>query len=110
MARQSKRVRAAREKVDRNVLHPVDDALSLVKSLSSARFAESVDVSVNLGVLNLLPFPILDGGHLLFLLVEKIKGSPVSFGIQELVTKIAFVLIISLALFVTFHDVVRLFS
>ncbi len=67
-------------------------------------------VSVNLGVLNLLPFPILDGGHLLFLLFEKIKGSPVSFGVQELVTKIAFVLIISLALFVTFHDVVRLFK
>jgi len=65
-------------------------------------------VSVNLGVLNLLPFPILDGGHLVFLLIEKIKGSPVSFAIQEWTTRVAFLLIISLALFVTFHDFKRL--
>jgi large subunit ribosomal protein L1 len=50
MGRQSKRVRAAHDKVDRDQLHPIDDALALVKELSSARFSESVDVSVNLGV------------------------------------------------------------
>ena len=50
MARQSKRLRASREKIDRNVMHPIDDALSLVKELSNAKFSESVDVSVNLGV------------------------------------------------------------
>jgi regulator of sigma E protease len=65
-------------------------------------------ISVNLGILNLLPFPILDGGHLLFLLIEKIKGSPVDVRIQEIVTTIAFFLIIALALFVTFHDLRRL--
>jgi len=65
-------------------------------------------ISVNLGVVNLLPFPILDGGHLCFLLIEKIKGSPVSFGVQEWATRVAFLLIIGLALFVTYHDVARL--
>ncbi len=65
-------------------------------------------ISVNLGILNLLPIPILDGGHLLFLLIEKIKGSPVDIRIQEAATAVAFFLIIGLALFVTYHDLRRL--
>ena len=65
-------------------------------------------VSVNLGIVNLLPLPILDGGHLLFLLVEKIKGSPVSIRVQEIATTAAFFLIIALLFFVTFNDVKRL--
>lgn len=66
-------------------------------------------ISINLGILNLMPFPILDGGHLLFLLIEKIKGSPVSLRIQEIATTVAFFLIISLAVFVTYNDILRLF-
>ena len=50
MAVRSNRVRALREKVDKSVLHDVDAAIGLVKELSSAKFNESVDVSVNLGV------------------------------------------------------------
>ena len=50
MAQRSKRVRAFREKVDRDTLVPVGEALTLLKDLSSAKFRESVDVSVNLGV------------------------------------------------------------
>jgi len=50
MAKLSKRVQALRAKVDRNKLYGVSDALSLVKELASAKFDESVDVSVNLGV------------------------------------------------------------
>lgn len=65
-------------------------------------------ISVNLGLLNLMPFPILDGGHLLFLAIEKIKGSPVDVRVQEWAASIAFFLIIAFALFVTFHDVRRL--
>ena len=67
-------------------------------------------ISVNLGLFNLLPFPILDGGHLFFLLIEKIKGSPVDIRIQEWATNIAFFLIISLAVFVTFNDLTRLLN
>jgi RIP metalloprotease RseP len=66
-------------------------------------------ISINLGLFNLLPFPILDGGHLFFLLVEKVKGSPVDVRVQEWATNIAFLLIISLAVFVTFNDLSRLF-
>lgn len=67
-------------------------------------------ISVNLGLFNLFPFPILDGGHLLFLGIEKLKGSPVDVRIQEWAVNIAFILIICLALFVTFNDVRRLFQ
>ncbi|MEM7262916.1 MAG: RIP metalloprotease RseP [Planctomycetota bacterium] len=64
-------------------------------------------ISVNLGVFNLLPFPILDGGHLLFLAIEKIKGSPVNESVHHYAHLIAFLLLIGLALFVTFHDIKR---
>lgn len=50
MAGRSKRVRGSRDKVDRDKLHEIDEALTLVKELASAKFSESVDVSVNLGV------------------------------------------------------------
>lgn len=50
MARRSKRVRELREKVDKDRLHEVVEALGLVKSLANAKFKESIDVSVNLGV------------------------------------------------------------
>jgi len=66
-------------------------------------------ISINLGLFNLFPFPILDGGHLLFLAIEKIKGSPVDVRVQEWAINIAFFLILFLALFVTFNDVRRLF-
>lgn len=50
MARRSKRMRELREKIDRDRLHDVNEALGLLKSLAGAKFEESVDVSVNLGV------------------------------------------------------------
>ncbi len=50
MSTRSKRVREFRDKVDRDTAQPIDSALSLVKELASAKFSESVDVSVNLGV------------------------------------------------------------
>lgn len=65
-------------------------------------------LSVNLAFVNLLPIPVLDGGHLLFLLIEKVKGSPVSarvFGYSQVVG-LLFVLL--LVLFVTYNDILRL--
>jgi large subunit ribosomal protein L1 len=50
MARRSKRLRELRDKIDKNRLHDVSEAIDLVKSLANAKFKESVDVSVNLGV------------------------------------------------------------
>lgn len=59
-------------------------------------------ISINLGIINLFPLPILDGGHLLFLLIEKIKGKPVSERVQDFsyrIGAIALILLMGLALF-----------
>ncbi|MEE2889871.1 MAG: RIP metalloprotease RseP [Planctomycetota bacterium] len=65
-------------------------------------------ISINLGIFNLLPFPILDGGHIFFLTIEGIRGRPVPEKIQHYVHLVAFLLLISLALFVTYNDLLRL--
>lgn len=66
-------------------------------------------LSINLAFLNVLPIPILDGGHLFFLAIEKLKGSPVSertLGYSQIV---GLVLIVSLMVYVTYNDVARWF-
>ncbi|MEZ6194910.1 MAG: RIP metalloprotease RseP [Planctomycetota bacterium] len=66
-------------------------------------------LSLNLAFLNILPIPVLDGGHLMFLIFEKIKGRPLSERAMGLANLGGFVLIIGLMVFVTFNDVVRFF-
>jgi regulator of sigma E protease len=65
-------------------------------------------ISVGLVLINLLPLPVLDGGLLFLLGVEKIKGSPVSQKTQEVLNYIGWALIVSLMLWVTFFDILRL--
>ncbi len=66
-------------------------------------------LSLNLAVLNILPFPALDGGRLLFLLLEKIKGKPVKREVEAAVHNLGFLLLMILVLFITFKDIVRFF-
>jgi regulator of sigma E protease len=66
-------------------------------------------ISINLAVINLLPFPALDGGRLLFLLVEAIIRRPIAPKIANTLNQIGFVLLILLMVVVTFHDIVKLF-
>lgn len=66
-------------------------------------------LSVNLGVLNLVPFPALDGGRLLFLLIEKIKGSRLSPKFANTANAIGFFMLIGLMVLVTYHDIAKLF-
>lgn len=65
-------------------------------------------ISLNLGIFNLLPIPILDGGHILFLLIETVKGSPVSVRAMEISHQIGLALLLALMLFVCYNDVARL--
>lgn len=67
-------------------------------------------VSVSLGILNLLPIPVLDGGHLLFFAIEGLKGSPVSERIQIFFQQIGIALLVSLMALAMFLDVDRLFQ
>lgn len=65
-------------------------------------------LSVSLAVINLLPIPALDGGHLLFLLLEGIIRKPISLKAQERATQVGFYLLLSLMVFVIYNDMVNL--
>jgi len=67
-------------------------------------------ISVSLGVLNLLPVPMLDGGHLMFYAIEAIKGSPVSESIQIMFQQVGVLLLMSLMFLAVFLDIGRLFE
>ncbi len=67
-------------------------------------------ISINLAVINILPVPVLDGGHLLFLGIEKIKGSPISEKTMAIANYIGFAFIISLMIYATRNDIMRLFN
>ncbi len=65
-------------------------------------------LSINLGLINLFPVPLLDGGHLLFFSIEKILGRPLREKTQEAGLRIGFALVVSLMLFATWNDLVHL--
>ena len=65
-------------------------------------------ISINLAIINLLPIPVLDGGHLLFFLIEAIKGSPVSIKVREVAQQIGLFLLIMLMILVFYNDITRL--
>ncbi len=67
-------------------------------------------ISINLAIVNLLPIPIADGGHLLFFALEKIRGRPVPRKAQEIVQQVSVVLIIALFLYITWFDSLTLFD
>ena len=66
-------------------------------------------ISINLAVINLIPFPALDGGRLFFLLIEKIKGSRINPKVANTVNTVGFCILLLLMVLITYHDVVRLF-
>ncbi|MFB6212239.1 MAG: RIP metalloprotease RseP [Candidatus Magasanikbacteria bacterium] len=66
-------------------------------------------ISLNLAVLNLIPFPALDGGRLVMAWIEKIKGSPISRKVQASINLIGFALLIILLIFITFRDITKFF-
>jgi len=65
-------------------------------------------ISLNLAIINILPIPALDGGRLLFVLVEAIKGSPMKPTIINALNAIFFYLLILLILVISFNDVIRI--
>jgi regulator of sigma E protease len=65
-------------------------------------------ISVNLAVLNLLPVPMLDGGHLLFFVIEAILGRPLSLRKREVAQQVGFVLLMMLMVYALYNDLVRI--
>ena len=70
----------------------------------------AIFISINLGIFNLLPFPALDGGRLLFLLIEKLRGKPIRPEIEGMLNLAGFALLMLLVVVVTFKDVAKLFG
>jgi regulator of sigma E protease len=74
----------------------------------SPKFGLAAEISLNLGILNLLPFPILDGGMILLLLIEGIMRRDISMDIKERIYQAAFVVLMAFFAFVIFNDVTKL--
>ncbi len=68
-----------------------------------------VIITVHLGVINLVPFPVLDGGHLVFLLVEKVRGKPINEVVMGRILYAGMLTLIGLMLFVTWNDLSKFF-
>ena len=84
---------------------------SKVKSLGIIAILHLVALlSVSLAIFNLIPFPVLDGGHILLLGIEKIRGKTLSVKTERILSQIGFSVIISLALIVTYNDLLRFFA
>lgn len=65
-------------------------------------------ISLQLGIFNLLPIPVLDGGHIFFLLIEKLKGGPLSTAFRERTQMIGFALLMFFMIAVTYNDILQL--
>lgn len=87
------------EVVDEQAQYGIDSLLYLLSYLS-----------INVGVMNLIPFPAFDGGHILFLIIEKIRRKPLSSNVEMTITGIGFICLILLMIYVTFNDVINLFT
>ena len=72
------------------------------------KFGLAAAISLNLGILNLLPFPILDGGGILMLLIESVMRRDISINVKERIFQAAFVVLLAFFAFVIFNDVTRL--
>ena len=66
-------------------------------------------LSINVGFINLIPFPAFDGGRIIFLIIEKIKGSPIKPETENKIHTIGFILLLALMIYITFNDVLKLF-
>ena len=65
-------------------------------------------ISLNLGLMNALPIPILDGGVMMMLLVEAVMGRDLSLRIKERIVQVSFVFLVMLTVFVLYNDVLKL--
>ncbi len=99
-------------RVPQGIVGPVG-IFGIAQTASSVGWASFIQllavISINLAVLNLIPFPALDGGRFFMIIIEKIKGSPLSKTFEASINGVGFLILIGLMLVITFRDVMRLF-
>jgi len=95
-----------------NLMGPVGIASASYKIVAAKQFTFYLYfmamISCFLAVVNFLPLPIVDGGLVVLLIIEKLKGSPISTRAQEIISYAGLALIISLAVYLTYNDILRL--
>jgi regulator of sigma E protease len=97
----------------KNISGPISIAefAGISAQLGLASFLSTLAIiSISIGILNLLPVPMLDGGHLMYYLIEMVKGSQVSEAIQILGQKLGIIMLAGLMLLAFYNDFQRLFS
>jgi len=86
---------------------------NVVGTVSKAGFTSVISllclICINVGFINILPFPAFDGGHVLFILIEKIKGSRVDPKVENTIHSIGFILLMILMVLITYNDIIKLF-
>ena len=63
---------------------------------------------INIGIINIVPLPAFDGGRLLFIIIEKIKGSPINPKVENIIHSVGFILLMILMVLITYNDIMRL--
>ena len=66
-------------------------------------------ISINLAILNFLPIPVLDGGHLLFFFIESVSGRPVSIRVREIAQQAGIFVLLLLMIYVFYNDIAKVF-
>ena len=86
---------------------------NVVGTVSKAGFTSLISllclICINVGFINILPFPAFDGGHVVFILIEKIKGSKVNPKVENTIHSIGFILLMILMVLITYNDIIKLF-
>ena len=99
-------------------INDLSGPVGVVSTMSTAYSVMSIDeflilvafITINIGIMNLLPIPALDGARFIFLLIEAIRGKPIPAEKEGIVHFIGFALLMLLMLIVTFNDIARLFT
>lgn len=100
-------------KISLNMLSGPIGIFDVVDTYSQYGFSNIVSllclICINVGFINILPLPAFDGGHIVFIIIEKIKGSKVNPKVENTIHNIGFILLIILMIVVTYNDIIKLF-
>lgn len=99
--------------INLNMLSGPVGIFSIVGDAGRAGFSSVISlltlICINVGFINFLPLPAFDGGHILFIIIEKIKGSRVNPKVENIIHNIGFILLMILMVLVTYNDIIRIF-